>query len=70
MKRLYLSEPGMPFGQSTRIGIFVAVRIALKYRNTPTVSQLMNDFEMSRATAFRWRAAFKLAKGEQARAGQ
>ena len=70
MKRLYQSQPGMPYCGSTRIGIVVAVQIALKYRNTPTVSKLMNDFEMSRATAFRWRAAFKLAKGEQARAGQ
>jgi hypothetical protein len=42
-----------------------AIRMALKYQHrTPTVAELMADHNMSRATAYRWVASFKTAKGE------
>lgn len=45
--------------------MLVATRIALEYaRKVPTVAQLRERFGMSRATAYRWIAAFKAAKGE------
>lgn len=45
--------------------VFTAMKIALKYTHTmPTVQQLRADHGMSRATAYRWLAAFKAAKGE------
>ena len=45
--------------------ILVAARIALKYQHgTPSAKQLMRDYGMSQATAYRWRNAFKVARGE------
>lgn len=35
-----------------------ALRIARRYRQRPTAEQLMRDYGMSRATAYRWRAAW------------
>lgn len=44
---------------------FTAIQIAMKYlHKSPTVAGLMADHGMSRATAYRWLAAFKAAKGE------
>ena len=43
-------------------GLLTAVRIAKRYAHRlPTVEELRNDFGMSRATAFRWRAALRRA---------
>lgn len=38
--------------------MIVALRMARKYRGKPTANELMRDFGMSRATAFRWLAAW------------
>ena len=35
-----------------------ALRIARRYRSRPSADQLMRDYGMSRATAYRWRAAW------------
>lgn len=41
-----------------------ALRIALAFTNsTPTVPALRERFGMSRATAYRWVASYKIAKG-------
>jgi hypothetical protein len=53
-----------PFSASTTI--YSAVCIAIKYRDTPSFQQLMADFGMSRATAYRCVSAFKAARGELA----
>lgn len=45
--------------------IFTAQCIALKYsRRTPSVADLQAGYGMSKATAYRWIAALKAAKGE------
>lgn len=39
--------------------VTIALRVAIKYRDSlPTIEQLQGDFNMCRATAYRWRAAF------------
>lgn len=44
--------------------IYTAIRIADKYRHrTPTVADLIADFGMHRATAYRWLRAIKDARG-------
>lgn len=46
-------------------GLLLAARVALRYRgHAPTVEQLVADFGMSRATAYRWRGAFLDAGAE------
>lgn len=53
-ENLYTGTPGC----STHSHAFVACRMALWFPNTPpTVAQLMHQFGMSRATAYRWRRA-------------
>ena len=45
----------------------MAFRIAAAYPGaTPTVPQLRDHFAMSRATAYRWIAALKTARGVEA----
>lgn len=45
-------------------GLQVAIAIADQYQNRiPSVSELRERFGMSRATAYRWVAAFKIARG-------
>lgn len=40
--------------------LMVAAKIALRYRHRiPTADELMDAFGMCRATAYRWRAAFR-----------
>lgn len=39
--------------------IATAIRVCLKYTNLPTPDQLIADFGMSRATAYRWRNALR-----------
>lgn len=60
----HLQTAGTPPCTGTKLGILTACKIALRYRTTPSVSQLRNDFGMSRATAYRWVSAFKIARGE------
>ena len=44
--------------------LFIAVKIARRFREKePTVPSLMDVFGMSRATAYRWVAAWKAANG-------
>jgi hypothetical protein len=44
--------------------IFVALRIIAKYpRRDPKPRELMDDFGMSRATAYRWLSAIRDARG-------
>jgi DNA-binding IclR family transcriptional regulator len=51
-------------GACTGITVLVAARIATEYANRlPTVSELRSRFGMSRATAYRWLAAFRQARG-------
>lgn len=57
----YTSEICPPAG-CAHAGIYIAIRIARKYTHrVPTIAELRNDFGMSRATAFRWRAALRQA---------
>ena len=54
-----------PPPNSTAVGVLQALRIALRYQHrTPTVPELIEAYGMSRATAYRWIAAFKQAKGQ------
>ena len=56
---LHMREPGYPPHGLANITLIKAVRIARHYGGRiPTVAQLRADFGMSRATAYRWRAAF------------
>ena len=46
-------------GTIGHIGIHVAVRLAVSHRDrAPTIAHLRDQYGMSRATAYRWRAAF------------
>ena len=50
---------------SANITTLTAVRIAMRYvTRNPTVKELREGFGMSRATAYRWIAAFKVARGQ------
>ena len=60
----YLQNAGNPSPSSTHNGILTAAKIAVKFRTTPSVKQLMEGLGMSRATAYRWRSAFRIARGE------
>lgn len=44
--------------QSVSKTLIVALRIALKYRQRPSMESLISEFGMSKATASRWRAAW------------
>jgi len=44
--------------------IFVACRVAARYPSrVPTCNELIDDFGMSRPTAYRWISAIKAARG-------
>ena len=60
----YLQQAGNPSPNTAHSGILTAAKIAVMFRTTPTVSQLIEGLGMSRATAYRWVAAFKIARGE------
>lgn len=54
-----MSEPDWPDCNSSNISITIACRMVRKYGSRPpSAKQLMSDFCVSRATAFRWRKAF------------
>lgn len=64
--------PGWPEWSRQNITITTALRIVRRYGDhLPTVAQLRADFGVSRATAFRWRAAFRdaMEQHEAAHAG-
>lgn len=63
--RTYTDAAGLSPPEFANLKILHAATIAIRYRQTPTAAQLMADFGMSPATAYRWRAAFKLARGEK-----
>jgi hypothetical protein len=45
--------------------IYTACSVAARFaRRTPTAGELMQEFGMSAATAYRWRSALKAARGE------
>lgn len=55
-----LDGPGWPNWTRQNITITVAIRLVRKYGDRlPSVKALRDDFGVSRATAFRWRAAFR-----------
>lgn len=56
----YTLNVGLPPPSSQCISITLALRVVRRYRDkAPTTAQLMADFDMSRATAYRWIAALK-----------
>jgi len=61
----YTMAPGVPGHESSSTRIFVAVKVADRFKDrTPTARELIDLWGMSRATAYRWVAAFKAARGE------
>jgi hypothetical protein len=55
-----------PAGDMARGQIITACRIAVRYASRiPSASELMSDFAMSRATAYRWRSALSQVRGMQ-----
>jgi hypothetical protein len=60
----YTLGAGYPSCRTSTISILTATRLVTQYKTTSTINQLMNDFNMSKATAYRWRSAFKIARGE------
>lgn len=65
MRRQNYTVETCPPPDTARTLPLIACRIALKYPNRiPTYQELMRDTGMSRANAFRWVAAFKVARGE------
>ncbi len=54
----YRSAPGLPSPHVQHQGITLAVRLVRAYgKRVPSVEELQRTFAMSRATAYRWRAA-------------
>lgn len=59
-----------PPKDGTTVGIYVACKIANKYsKRLPTANELITDFGMSRATAYRWVAGMRAARGLSANTG-
>jgi len=68
IKPSFRTDAGIPPHASVHQGILVACQIALRYTHgEPTCRALMEEFNMSRATAYRWIAALRMAKGEHSR---
>ncbi|WP_286068826.1 hypothetical protein [Stenotrophomonas sp. 57] len=65
-------EPGWPNWGRQNLTLTAALRMVRMYGDRlPSVAQLRADFGVSRATAFRWRAAFRdaIEQNEAAHAG-
>jgi transposase-like protein len=65
-------EPGWPEWGRQNLTLTAALRMVRMYGDRiPSVAQLRADFGVSRATAFRWRAAFRdaIEQHEAANAG-
>ncbi len=59
-------EPGWPEYGRQNITLTAALRMVRMYGDRlPSIAQLRADFGVSRATAFRWRAAFRDAIEQQ-----
>ncbi|MBH1392419.1 hypothetical protein [Stenotrophomonas maltophilia] len=59
-------EPGWPDWGRQNLTLTAALRMVHRYGDRiPSVAQLRADFGVSRATAFRWRAAFRDAVEQQ-----
>ena len=55
----YLDAVGMPVSNGANLALVVALRMVRFYgKRVPTVQELQADFNIHRATAYRWRAAF------------
>lgn len=55
-----MREPGWPSHQNTNSLLTIALRLVRRYGDRiPEVSELVRDFGVHRATAYRWRAAFR-----------
>ena len=64
MAEAFTNAPGTPPPNRARVTIFTAARIALRYRGrVPGRDELIADYGMSRAEAYRWINAFKAATG-------
>ncbi|WP_369916513.1 hypothetical protein AB8810_11005 [Xanthomonas sp. NCPPB 3005] len=54
-----MREPGWPDCGAQNLTLTLALRMVRRYgQNVPTIARLVTDFNVSRATAYRYRAAF------------
>lgn len=59
------SQLHAPSPSTCTTSILVACQIARRFHaEVPTVAQLIAEFGMSRATAYRWRSVLKTAQGQ------
>lgn len=55
-----MAQPGWPHSGMQSVTITMAVRIVRRYgQRIPSVDQIIQDFGVSRATAYRWHAALR-----------
>jgi hypothetical protein len=60
MTTKYWDQPGMPNPSTQTMCVTIAVRLVRAYgERIPSAAQIQSDFNCSRATAFRWRAALR-----------
>ena len=60
--------PGWPDPQAQNKALTLALRLVRMYGDrVPSHKQIMHDFDVSRATAFRWRSALLAAQRETPR---
>lgn len=69
MKPIYSQQSFAPPHSQGHTGIYFAAKIATRYAHRlPTPDELMRDFHMSRATAYRYIGALRWAREEVAAA--